>query len=127
MKPTLAPLPDAPFVNAAGTITNLIHGGCTGTVSVLECLPGSTRSRHSHKTDSHLLFVAQGKMLYYERDIGSKEDVAPLVVGEGEAVFTPPMRTHKTFFPVRTILVSISAKSRTHEEHEADLVREEWP
>lgn len=123
----LVPLPDAPFVNDAGVIRNLIHGGFTGTVSVLGCLPHSTRSRHAHKTDSHFLFVAEGKMQYFERAIGSKEDVKPLTVEAGQMVWTPPMRLHKCYFPVRTILVSISAKSRTHEEHEADVIREEWP
>lgn len=123
----LVPLPDAPFVNGAGTITNIRHNGCGGTVSIIECLPGTTRSRHAHKTDRHDLFVLSGEMLYWERPLGSKEDVPPLVVREGQMVRTLPGFEHKTHFTRRTVLVSISEKSRTHEEHEADLVRVDWP
>lgn len=122
----IVPLPDEPFVNAAGTITNLIHGGCAGSVSVLECLAGSTRSLHRHE-DSHYLYVAEGRCLYYERPAGSREDVEPITVIQGQMFFTPPHVEHKVTFPVRTILVSVSSASRTHEEHEKRLTRVEWP
>lgn len=123
----LVPLPDAPVITDAGTIWNLRHGGCAGTVSVIECLPNSTRSRHAHKTDRHDLYVLSGEMLYWERPLGSKEEPPPTVVKEGQMVRTLPGWEHKTRFNRRTVLISISERSRTHEEHEADLVRVDWP
>ena len=121
----LVPLPDAPVHTDAGTIWNLAHE-CKGTVSVLECLPGSTRSKHSHP-DAHWLFVASGKALYYERPAGSREDVAPIVVNEGELFFTPGGVEHKVFFPVRTILVSLATSERRPGEHDKKITRVEWP
>ena len=126
MKPQLAPLPDAPVETPAGVITNLRHGGVKGSVSVLECLPGSTRSSHYHRSDSHDLFVVSGVMIYRERPVGSKDEGEAITVEAGQMISTGPMVEHLTFFPVRTILVSMSDKSRTHEEHEKDLVRVQW-
>lgn len=126
MKPQLAPLPDAPFVNDAGTITNLVHNAPPGTISYIECNPNTTRSRHRH-LDGHWLFVVEGLMLYYERPADSKEDVPPLYVGPGEMVWTPGDADHKCYFPRHTKLISVSTATRTHEEHEKRLTRVEWP
>ena len=39
---------------------------------------------------------------------------------------TGPNVEHWTYFPVDTVLVSVSKLHRTHEAHEADLVRVPW-
>jgi len=33
------------------------------------------------------------------------------------------MRPHAMYFPVDTVMVSMSDRTRTHEQHEADVVR----
>ena len=81
------------------------------------------RSCHYHRTDGHWLHVISGEMRYYERSIGSRDWGEPVIVRVGQSIYTPPMVEHKTEFPVLTLLLSLSHNSRTHEEHEADLVR----
>src|SRR5678815_2146227 len=107
-------------------ITNLRHGGLPGTVSVLENLAGTSRARHYHKQDCHWLYVVRGEVKYYERPIGSTATPEAQHYFEGEMFFTPPMVEHAMYFPRDTILVSMSDRSRTHEEHEADVVRVEF-
>lgn len=116
-------LADGGFTSPAGHIYNLKHGGCSGSVSVLLCNAGTTRGNHYHREDSHWLFVVSGKVDYYERAVGNTERPLPQSFGPGEMFYTPPMREHVSYFPVDTVLVSISDRTRTHEEHEKDLVR----
>lgn len=107
-------------------ITNLRHGGLPGTVSVLESLAGTSRARHYHREDAHWLYIVRGEVDYYERPIGSKETPPAQHFYEGEMFYTPPMVEHALYFPRDTILVSMSDRSRTHEEHEKDVVRVEF-
>lgn len=107
-------------------ITNLKHGGITGTVSVLENLAGTSRARHWHREDRHWLYVARGEVDYYERPIGSTELPPCQTFFEGEMFHTPKQVEHAMFFQRDTLLVSMSDRSRTHEEHEADVVRVEF-
>lgn len=108
-------------------ITNLRHGGLPGTVSVLECTAGTVRANHYHREDRHWLYVVRGEVEYYERPIGASEVPEPQRFREGEMFYTPPMVEHALKFPRDTIIVSMSDRSRTHEEHEADVVRLEPP
>ena len=122
-RPALREAPDEPFLSPAGTIDNLKHGGVTGSVSVLYCKPGSVRARHFHREDSHTLYVVSGEVEYFERPLGSTECPEPQHFYEREMFHTPPLVEHAMRFPEGAILVSMSSRSRTHEEHEADVVR----
>lgn len=117
----VVPLPPC-FINAAGSIQNLLEQPCGG-VSIIRSRAGSIRSQHYHREDSHFLYVLSGCMHYYERPVGSTEKPAPVIVKAGEMVFTPAMVEHATVFPEDTVLVSMSKRARTHEAHEEDLVR----
>lgn len=114
--------PFAKFTDERGSIENIAFGEfrCVG---IIESLAGSTRSKHYHLTDSHVLYVLKGKMHYYERDLDKCYPYDPIVVEEGQSIFTPALKVHKTFFPVDTVLISCSKNPRDHESHEADLVR----
>ncbi len=118
--------PGPAFVNAAGSITNLAIGEFR-TVSLIRSLAGSYRSRHYHSSDSHVLYVLEGRMVYWERELDG-EYGEPIVVEQGESVHTGPLMVHQTYFPVNTVLISAAKNSRDHESHENDLVRveEEW-
>ena len=120
-EPVVIP-PAAPFINAAGSITNIAFGEFR-CVSLIRSLAGSWRSRHWHKTDSHLLYVLEGCMHYWERELDGEYEMEPVVVRQGESIFTPALVVHKTFFPVNTVLISASKNSRDHDNHEADVVR----
>lgn len=125
-RPALAKLADAGWVSDAGTIVNLLHGGFTGTVSVLESKAGSTRAKHWHRADDHFLFILSGQVEYWERAIGSTELPECQHFYAGEMFYTPSEREHALRFPVDTKMVSISSLSRTHDEHESDVVRVEF-
>jgi quercetin dioxygenase-like cupin family protein len=107
----------------SGPITNL---NVAGNVSILHCDAGSKRSSHHHKSDWHYLFVVRGVMHYRERPVGSTERPELKIYYPGDMVFTGPNVEHWTEFPIQTTLVSVSRLHRTHEAHEADLVRVEW-
>ncbi len=94
-------------------------------MSVIHCKAGSRRSSHYHKTDEHTLHVVSGRMLYTERAVGST-DLVWKTVPAGYSVHTLPLVEHWTEFPEDTVLVSVSRLHRTHEAHEADLVRIPW-
>lgn len=123
----LVPLP-APFINDAGKIQNLVElargEGYRG-LSIIDSNAGARRSSHYHRTDSHYLYVLEGEMLYTERRYGSGT-IVKFTVHEGEMVYTGPLVEHWTEFPRKTKLISLSKLSRTHEEHENDLVRIDW-
>ncbi len=116
-------LADMGWLSNAGTIDNLKHDGVPGTVSVLHSYAGQTRANHYHREDSHLLYVVSGEVWYYERAVGEMGKPAALIFRTGEQFFTPPMREHAMYFPQPTVMVSMSDRSRTHEEHERDVVR----
>lgn len=116
-------LADDGWTSDAGEIVNLKHHGVPGTVSVLYTRPGKTRASHFHRRDTHVLFVISGEVHYYERAIGDETLPDPQVFKSGEMFFTPSGREHVLYFPVYTIMVSMSSRTRAHEEHEADVVR----
>lgn len=118
--------PSPSFVDARGSITN-IHVGPSETVSLIRSLAGTFRSKHYHQRDSHILYVLEGRMVYWERELDG-EYSEPKTVEQGEAIFTGPLLVHQTYFPVNTVLLSMSKLPRDHESHEKDVVRveEEW-
>lgn len=114
--------PFAKFTDERGSIENIAFGEfrCVG---IIESKAGTTRSNHWHKTDSHVLYVLSGQMYYWERELDGEYPAEPTVVNEGQSIFTPPLRVHRTCFPCFTVLISASKNPRDHESHEADLVR----
>ena len=96
---------------------------CIRGVALITSKAGTERSNHYHKQDYHWLFVISGEAHYQERAVGAAEYPDPEVFKAGEMFFTPPMREHRVFFPVATVLLSLSRYSRKHLEHEGDVVR----
>jgi hypothetical protein len=122
----LSPLGER-FENEAGWIQNLAEKPVGG-VAVLFCKAGSSRSHHYHLSDSHDLYVVSGEMRYVERALETHNtrvlaETMCRIVRAGEMIHTGPMVAHSTYFPVDTILISLSSRSRTKAEHEADVVR----
>jgi len=118
--------PGPSFVNEMGSITNIAIGEFR-TVSIIRSKAGSYRSRHYHRTDEHVLYVQEGRMLYWERELDG-EYGEPIDIGPGEAIRTGPLVVHQTYFPVPTVLLSMAKNPRDSKSHEADVVRvdEEW-
>lgn len=113
---------DEPFVDERGSIQNLVLRPVGGT-AVIFSKAGTVRSNHYHKTDWHYIYVASGRVLYYERDAGSDAMPEPRRYGPGDMFFTPPMREHCVAFLDDSVIFTMSRNPRSHEGHEADLVR----
>lgn len=116
---------DTPFVDERGSIQNLVLKPVTS-VAVITSRRGTVRANHYHKTDWHYAYVVSGKILYFERDVGSSEMPVPRTFGAGKMFFTPPMREHAMVFAEDTTFVTMAKNVRSHESHEADLVRVEF-
>lgn len=119
--------PSPSFVDARGSITNIAIGEFQ-TCSLIRSLAQTRRSRHWHQKDSHILYVLEGRMLYFERTLDGEYPGEAIIVEQGEAIYTPPLMVHQTFFEVNTTLISLSKLPRDHESHEKDIQRaeEEW-
>lgn len=115
------PLPEA-FVNHNGSIQNLVLKPMQS-VGALHSVKGAVRANHYHKTDWHYAYVAFGRVAYYERAIGATEVPEPIVYGPGQVFFTPPLREHTMVFLEESLIITMAKNVRSHEEHEADLVR----
>lgn len=93
-------------------------------MALITSMEKTSRSNHWHKTDAHYLYTVEGHWLYFECDPSDNLDtVVPVEVHDGEMVYTPPMRLHRCTFLTDTMLFSFSKLTRTHENHEADVVR----
>jgi quercetin dioxygenase-like cupin family protein len=113
------------FTNANGVIVNILHEPINS-VAVIYCKKDTERSNHYHKTDSHYLYVLEGEMEYYEREIDDKDHALYTKVLKGQMVFTDSMLVHQTKFRTDTILLSLATKKRDHKNHEKDVVREKF-
>lgn len=121
---TFVPLDDA-WKDERGEIRNVVQAPI-GSVSRLGSRRGSVRANHWHRTDWHYALVEYGRVLYFERAIGDTEIPVPRMFTAGEMFFTPPNREHAMLFVEDTALYTFQNRRRTHEEHEADLVRVEF-
>lgn len=120
----LVTLPEA-HLAGAGAIQNLLESECGG-VGVILSPSGMKRANHYHKTDWHYLYVFKGSFSYFCRPTGGK-DVRRFTVDRGKMLFTPPMEDHALWFREDTVLISMSRLPRSHESHEADVVRLDEP
>jgi len=91
-------------------------------VSIITCNAGALRSNHYHHTDFHFMYVLEGAIDYFYKDVDSGE-VKYLKVREGDNIFTPDNEIHATYFPLRTRLIVSSKFPRDQETYEKDTVR----
>ena len=116
---------DAPFMDERGSIQNLLMTNVEN-IAIITSKKDTIRSNHWHKQNWHFLFVIQGEMQYFERDISEEFTDKCVTVKQGQMVFTPPCKVHKTIFLADTVLLSCSRDKKSHNAHEEDLVREEF-
>ena len=92
-------------------------------VSIITCTPGAIRSNHYHHSDFHFMYVLEGEIDYFYKDVDTGE-IVYLKVREGDNIFTPDNELHATYFPVKTRLIVSSKFPRDQETYEKDTVRE---
>lgn len=107
--------------DARGSILSIVDETVQN-VSIITCNAGAIRSNHYHLTDWHLMYVVEGAIDYFFKDVEGDE-VTYLRVSKGDNIFTPPMEIHATYFPVDTTLIVSSKLPRDQETYERDTVR----
>lgn len=107
--------------DARGNILSIVDETVQN-VSIITCNAGAIRSNHYHLTDWHLMYVVEGAIDYFFKDVEGDE-VTYLRVSKGDNIFTPPMEIHATYFPVDTTLIVSSKLPRDQETYERDTVR----
>jgi hypothetical protein len=113
---------DAAFEDDRGLIQNLVLRPVTST-TVITSRAGTTRANHYHKTDWHYSYVVSGRILYFERPVGSTVIPTPLTFSAGSLFFTPPLKEHCMVFVEPTVFFTMAKNVRSHESHEDDVVR----
>ncbi len=91
-------------------------------VSIISCNPGSIRSNHYHHSDFHFMYVLEGEIDYFYKDINGDE-ISYLKVKAGDTIFTPDNEIHATYFPIKTRLIVSSKFPRDQITYEQDTVR----
>jgi quercetin dioxygenase-like cupin family protein len=117
----LVPLDDS-FIDNRGEIVNLLLTSITS-VARITSKAGTVRANHFHKTDWHYAYVESGEILYFERPIGDSQVPAPHIYSPGEMFFTRPNVEHAMLFSKDTVFFTFAKNERSHDTHEADLVR----
>jgi quercetin dioxygenase-like cupin family protein len=115
---------DHAFRDERGVIRNVLLTPLNS-VAVIESKRGAVRANHWHRTDWHYALVASGRVLYFERALGERAVPEPIAFGPGEMFFTPPGREHAMLFAEDSVILTFAKNVRSHENHEADLVRVE--
>lgn len=129
MPPREPPLPTGTRIaplhvheDARGKITNVLSRPL-GSYAVIESNKGTVRAEHWHKKDWHFCWVAEGKILYFERPVGSDELPKVTTVTKGQMFFTGPNLEHSMYFMEDTVFTCLGRLSRKQEDYETDLVR----
>ena len=104
-----------------GSITSIVDSKISN-VSLITCNAESIRSNHYHLSDFHYMYVLEGEIDYFYKDINANE-INYLKIKKGENIFTPPMEIHATYFPKDTQLIVSSKNPRDQETYEKDTVR----
>src|SRR5258707_6546112 len=85
-------------------------------VSIISCTAGAIRSNHYHHTDWHLMYVLEGQIDYFFRDLKTSE-VEYIRVKKGDNIFTPPRELHATHISVPTVLIVSSMNPHDQETY----------
>ena len=94
-------------------------------VSLITCNAGSIRSNHYHKKDFHYMYVLEGEIDYFYKELNN-DVVHYFKVKKNDIIFTPKNEIHATFFPLKTKLIVSSMLPRDQETYENDTVRVEF-
>ena len=83
-------------------------------VSLITCNAGSIRSNHYHKKDFHYMYVLEGEIDYFYKELNN-DVVHYFKVKKNDIIFTPKNEIHATFFPCRFSIVCIKFEASKRE------------
>ena len=93
-------------------------------VSIISCFAGSIRSNHYHNEDFHYMYVLEGEIDYFYKEL-TNDNINYYKIKKNDIIFTPNKEIHATFFPVDTKLIVSSKLPRDQATYENDTVRVE--
>jgi dTDP-4-dehydrorhamnose 3,5-epimerase-like enzyme len=120
-----------------GVIEKLV-GGDFQSVLRITSKKGTVRANHYHQHDSHICFLASGKIRYVERPVypaastkaaKNKPAEVPLgslseyVIEPGQLFYTAPMIAHAMEFLADSEFYCFTPRSGQQDEYEDDVVR----
>ena len=91
-------------------------------VAIITCNSNAIRSNHYHKKDFHFMYVLEGDIDYFFKELNA-DTFFYVKVYKGETIFTPKQEIHATYFPIKTKLIVSSGFPRDQETYENDTVR----
>ena len=91
-------------------------------VSLITCNAGAIRSNHYHKKDFHYMYVLEGEIDYFYKELNN-DVIYYFKVKKDDIIFTPKNEIHATYFPLKTKLIVSSMLPRDQETYENDTVR----
>ena len=91
-------------------------------VSIISCNKNTIRSNHYHLKDFHFMYVLEGKIEYFYKNL-LNNDIKHFTVFPGDTIFTPNKEIHATYFPIYTKLIVSSGFPRDQKTYEEDTVR----
>ena len=110
--------------DSRGSIVSIVDD-VVQNVSLITCNAGSIRSNHYHKKDFHYMYVLEGEIDYFYKELNN-DVVHYFKVKKNDIIFTPKNEIHATFFPLNTKLIVSSMLPRDQETYENDTVRVEF-
>ena len=91
-------------------------------VSIITSTPGALRSNHFHHKDFHFMYVYEGDIDYFYKDVDTNE-INYIKVKKGDNIFTPKSEIHAAYFSKKTTLIVSSKHPRDQKTYEEDTVR----
>jgi len=114
------------YVDERGGITMILDENVPiQSVLWITCKKGSVRANHYHKKDTHYSYMVSGSMEYFEKPVGTADNVKPemVIVKTGDIVFTPSMHMHAMKFLEDSVFIAFATESRHQADYESDTVR----
>ena len=104
-----------------GSILSIVDTSVSN-VSIISCNAGSIRSNHYHKKDFHFMYILEGEINYFYKNLNDG-NVNYINILKGDTIFTPCLEIHATHFPLDTKLIVSSGFPRDQKTYEEDTVR----
>ena len=116
---------DPPISDERGSITNILDVDFPlRSILLITSKAGTVRANHYHMTDSHYVYLLNGKMEYTEKDMkGKNQRKRSVIVEPGDLIFSPPMVAHAMRFLENTVFLAFTTEPRDQRSYEKDTVR----
>lgn len=109
------------FVDARGTITDILQHTPVDSVTIITCVKDAIRANHYHKESVQYSYVLSGQILAYTQLPDGPVESQTLV--EGDMLESPPFERHALHAVEDSVLVIITRGPRGGKGYEDDTFR----